>query len=106
MWTWFFPNRDLDCIRGTYPEGGNALSNRASDTIREPQPLPKYQGSMYKDIMANIGLDSPNTSSESTREEVRELNLIASNVDTPIRNNTSSLMALGRHDPNPRQKSA
>ena len=42
MWTWSFPNIDLDCIRSTYPEGGNALSNRASDTIRETQPLPKY----------------------------------------------------------------
>lgn len=67
---WMDPylNSDLDRIGSTYPEAGNSHPTEAQDTIWETQPLPKSKGSIYKNIMASIGLDSPNSSTESRRE--------------------------------------
>lgn len=81
-----FPTNDLERIRSTYLEAGNSQLNRAPDTIWETHLLPKFKGSMYKDIMTNIRLDSPNTSTESRRKKVREHNQGDFLVDTPIRN--------------------
>lgn len=100
-----YPNNDLDRIGSTYPEASSSHPNIAPETIWETQPLPRSKGSMYKDIMASIGLDSPNTSTKSIRKEVREHNQVAQLVDTPIRNSASSLMALGKHNLTPRQRS-
>jgi hypothetical protein len=67
--------------------------------------LPKTinQWRMYKDIMTSIGLDNPNNSIESRREENREHNQVTPLVNTPIRNNASSLIDLGQHVLNLRQ---
>ena len=80
-------------------------ANRPLDIVWETQPPPKTnnKGSMYKDIMASIGLDSPNTSTETRGEEAREHDQGASFVNTPIRNSASSLIALGKHIITPRQ---
>ena len=68
--TWMGPSppNDLECIRSTCPEADNLHFTRAPDIIWETQPPPKTKGSKYKDIMASIGLDSPNTSTESRME--------------------------------------
>ena len=80
-------------------------SERAPDTIWKTQPLPKSKSSMYKDIISSIRLDSPNTSMESRREEIREHNQGHSLLNIQIRNNASSLMALEKHELTPKQRS-
>ena len=95
---------DLERIKSTYPEASNSQLNRAPDTIWETQPLPKSKGSMYNDIISSIGVDSPNTSTESRREEVREHNQDTSLIDITIRNSVSSLMAIEEHELTPRQR--
>ena len=67
-WMSQLPSNDLEIIGSTYPEVLNPHHNRVPDIIRETQPIFKSQGSVYKDILASIGLDSPNTSSDSRRE--------------------------------------
>jgi hypothetical protein len=65
----------MDHIDGTYPETENPhIGSRPPEVIRETQPLLKIinQGRMYKDVMASIELDSPNTSMDSRREEASE----------------------------------
>ena len=55
--------------------------------------------SVYNEIMASIGLDSPTTSREKWgREDTEEYNKGKGGqvVNTPIRNNMASLMALGK----------
>lgn len=103
-WMVPYPINDLDCIGSTYPEISSSHPNRAPGIIWETQALPKFKGSVYKDIMASIGLDSLNTSTGSRGEEVKEHNEVASLVVTPIRNSGSCLMALGNHDLTPRQR--
>ena len=74
-----------------------------TEVIPKTQPiLLNNKGSVYKDILASIGLDSPTSSNE------RGSNLQRANVDmqqgyTPIRNSAESLMALGKHMFTPRQ---
>ena len=105
-WGGIYPNYEVDQIDGSYPETGNAHSgSRPLEVIKETQILPNItnQGSIYKDIMASIGLDSPNTSTESRREERNEQNRLEALVNTPIRTSASSLIALGQHVLNSRQ---
>ena len=73
--------------------------------VWETQPLPKNnnKGITYKDIMASIGLDSPNTSTETRGEGTREHDQGASFVNPSIRKSASSLIALGKHVTTPRQ---
>ena len=104
-WGGPYPNYEKDRIE-SYPEVGSPHNrSRPPEVIRKTQFFPKItnQGRMYKDIVANIGLDGPNTSTESRRMKSNERNRAESLVNTPIRNNTSSLIALGQHILTPRQ---
>jgi hypothetical protein len=78
-------------------------SNIQPDIIWETQPNPvnHNKGSIYNDILASIGLDSPNISLETRREDVMEQNQVA---NTPTRSSAISLMALGKHVLTPRQE--
>ena len=66
-------------------------------------PINNNKGRVYKDIMASIGLDSPNTSSETRGDAASTHDQGTSFVNTPIRNSASSLIALGKHIITPRQ---
>jgi hypothetical protein len=90
----------MDRIGSSYPEVESQYNgSKASKVIWETQSHSKItnQKIMYKNIMTNIDLDSPNTSTESKRNEDSEKNQIALLVNTPIRNSTSNLMALRQH---------
>lgn len=63
-------------------------------------PCNRNKGNTYKDIMANIGLDSPTSSREERgREDIDENNQGVGGqlINTPIRSSAASLMALGQH---------
>jgi len=97
----------MDRVDSSFPEAGSPFNgSRPPEVIRETQLPPKItnQGSLYKDIMARIGLDSPNTSTESRRVETDEQNRGEALVDTPIRNSASSLIVLGQHMLNSKQR--
>ena len=98
-WGDSYPNNDLDRIGSSYPDAENPHANRPLDIVWETQPPPinNNKGKVYKDIMASIGLDSPNTSSESRGEGAREQGQGASYASTSIWNSASSLIALGKH---------
>ena len=103
-WGGPYPNHEMDRVDSSFPEAGNPVNgSRPSEVIRETQLPPKitHQGSLYKDIMASIGLDSPNTSTESRRMEANRGEALG---DTPIRNSASSLIALGQHVLNSKQE--
>lgn len=104
-WSDSYPNNDIDRIGSSYLDAEGPHTNRPMDVVWETQPIPKttHKGSMYKDIMASIGLDSPNTSTETRGGENREHVQGASLTNTPIRNSASSLIALGKHIITPRQ---
>ena len=98
-WRGPYPNCETDRINSSYPEAESPFNgSRPSEVISETQLPPKItnQGSLYKDIMASIGLDSPNTSTESRRVEANEQNRGETLVNIPIRNSASSLIALGQ----------
>lgn len=72
---------------------GHALT----ELILETQPhQSNSNGKVYMKILASIGLDSP-TSSQDTRGNAPREGQEVQQVNTPIRNSTSSLMALGKH---------
>ena len=104
-WGDSYPNNDLDPIGSSYPDAENPHANRPINIVWETQPPPmnNNKGKVYKDIMASIGLDSPNTSSESRGEGTREQGQGVPFANTPIRNSASSLIALGKHIITPRQ---
>ena len=104
-WTGPYLHNDVERIGSTYPETEYMLANRPPDIIWETQPPQKtnYKGSTYKDIMASIGLDSPNTSTDTRGEGAREHDKGASYVNTPIRKSASSLIALSKQIITPRQ---
>ena len=99
---------DTEVVKSSYP---------ITDTIRHSprchpsvvsetqlQPNTKNKGSVYSDILASIGLDSP-TSSYETRSEggpIRHGHKDQT-ISTPIRNSTTSLVVLGKHVLTPRQ---
>jgi hypothetical protein len=89
----------VDRIGSSHPEAENPhYDSRPLEVIWEIQPLSKTinQWRMYKDIMASIGLDSPNNSIESRKEKNRKHNQVTPLVNTPIRNSASSLIVLGQ----------
>ena len=101
-----YPNYEKDRIESSYLETESPYNGgRPLEVIKEIQLLPKIanQGRMYKDIMASIGLNSPNTSTESRRMESNEQNRAKSLVNIPIRNSAYSLIDLGQHILTPRQ---
>ena len=100
-----YPSNDMDRIGSTYLDAENAHASRPLDIIWETQPPPinNNKGRVYKDIMASIGLDSPNTSSETRGDAASAHDQGTSFVNTPIRNSASSLIALGKHIITPRQ---
>lgn len=105
-WTGSYPNNDIERINSSYikDETSHIMRNKSHEVIWKTQPLSQIKnGSMYKDIMASIGLDSPNISTDTTRDEISGNEQGASLANTPIRNNTSSLIALGKHVLIPRQ---
>ena len=88
--------------RGTYYHAPHILS---TEVILETQlnSSSRGKGSIYNDILASIGLDSPTPSIETRREEDSNSSPRAQLVNTPIRNSASSLIALGKHVLTPRQ---
>lgn len=105
-WNGPYPTSDIEHIVSTFPEteAPYSITNRPPEVIRVTQSLPKIKkGSMYRDIMASIGLDSPNTSTENMRDETSGDEQGASLANTPIRTSASSLIALGQHVLTPRQ---
>lgn len=73
------------------------------EVIPETQPLPLIgKGTMYKDILASIGLDSP-TPSHDTRGMHHGEETSTQHANTPIRHSAASLIALGNHIFTPRQ---
>lgn len=73
------------------------------EVIPETQPLPFIgKGTVYKDILASIGLDSP-TPSHDNRGKYQGEETSAQHAYTPIRKSAASLMALGNHIFTPRQ---
>lgn len=83
-------------------------SRLAPEIILETQLLigEKNRKNKHKEIMANLGLDSPNSSKDSrNNRDGRDTNHGTSPqyASTPIRNNAANLMALGQHELTPGQ---
>ena len=88
--------------RGEYCYASHTLF---TEVILETQlnPSSRSKGSIYNDIMASIGLDSPTPSHETRRGENSNTSPRAQLINTPICNSASSLIALGKHVLTPRQ---
>ena len=104
-----FQPSDVEMIEGTVPpprgEYYHAPHTLSTEVILETQlnPSSRGKGSIYNDILASIGLDSPTPSLETRRKEDSNTSPRAQLINTPIRNNASSLIALGEHVLTPRQ---
>lgn len=99
---------ELEFIASSYPEvDPQLLSNRSHPLVlSETQfhPNNKNKGSVYNEILASIGLDSPTSSYENMNEGgMNRHNHEDQPFSTPIRNSASNLIALGKHVLTPRQ---
>jgi hypothetical protein len=85
-------------------EYGYVPHTLSTEVIFETQLIPsnRSKGSIYNDILASIGLDSPTPSHETRRGEDSNTSPRAQLINTPIRNSASSLIALGKHVLTPR----
>ena len=104
-----FQPLDVEMIEGTVPpprgDYYHAPHTLSTEVILETQlnTSSRGKGSIYNDILASIGLDSPTPSIETRREEDSNSSPRAQLINTPIRNSASSLIALGKHVLTPRQ---
>ena len=104
-----FQPSDVEMIKGTVPpprgEYYHAPHTLSTEVILETQlnPSSRGKGSIYNDILASIGLDSPTPSFETRRKEDSNTSPRAQLINTPIRNSASSLIALGKQVLTPRQ---
>ena len=100
--------RDLVVVESSYPEADiTLLPNRGQSSVISETQLQTYiknKGSVYSEILASIGLDSPTSSSETRSEGgIPRNGHEDQSISTPIRNSASSLVALGKHVLTPRQ---